>query len=200
VSKEKTNYIVAITGASGSVYGLRLIQVLLESGFAVDVIISEPGRMVLKQECNIDLSGDSTKDLVIIKNKTGDGSLQLHSNQDIASTLASGSARGGDMIIAPCSMGTVGRIASGVSLSLIDRTADVTLKERRKLVLLPRETPLNAIHLENLLKLSRAGAVILPPMPAFYNRPETVQDMIDFVVGKVLDVLGVPGELFKRWS
>ncbi len=200
MSEKKPYYIVAITGASGSIYGVRLIQVLLDNGFAVHLVISGPGRMVLAQECGIELTGDPDKDLAVVTEHLGNGEIFLHSNDDLASPIASGSSLGGDMIISPCSMGTAGRIASGVSLTLIDRSADVTLKEGRKLILLPRETPLNAIHLENLLKLSRAGAVILPPMPAFYHNPGTIQDLVDFIIGKVTDILEIPGDLFKRWE
>ena len=191
---------MAITGASGSIYGVRLLQVLLDNGFGVHLIISEPGRIVLAQECGIELTGNPDKDRAVVTEHLGNGEISLHSNDDLASPIASGSNLAGDMIISPCSMGTAGRIASGVSLSLIDRSADVTLKERRKLILLPRETPLNAIHLENLLKLSRAGAVILPPMPAFYHQPDTIQDLVDFIIGKVLDILEIPGDLYKRWE
>jgi len=192
--------IIAITGASGTVYGLRLLEEAFRSGLEVDLVVSEPGYYVLETECGVRLSGDADEDRKTLTERFGNGVLRLHSNRNFASPLSSGSSLGADMVIAPCTMGTVGRIAGGVSTCLIDRAADVTLKEKRRLILLPRETPLNAIHLENLLRLSRAGAVILPPMTGFYHQPQSVDDMIDFVIGKVLDVLGIEHSLYKRWS
>lgn len=195
----RPSIIVAITGASGTVYGLRLIEEALRCGREVDLIVSETGYYVMETESRIKLTGDLDKDREVLMKRFGEGTLKLHSNRDLASPLSSGSSLGPDMVIAPCSMGTAGRIAGGVSTCLIDRAADVTLKEKRRLVLLPRETPLNAIHLENLLRLSRAGATILPPMPGFYHNPRSLEDMVDFIVGKVLDVLGIEHGLFKRW-
>ncbi|TNF46011.1 UbiX family flavin prenyltransferase [bacterium] len=192
--------IIAITGASGSIYGLRLTEEALRAGREVDLVVSEPGYYVMETECGIRLTGDPDKDRNSLLDRVGKGTLRIHSNRDLTSPLSSGSSLGPDMVVAPCTMGTAGRIARGVSTCLIDRAADVTLKENRRLILLPRETPLNAVHLENLLTLSRAGAVILPPMPGFYHHPESIDDMVDFVVGKVLDVLEIEHELFKRWG
>lgn len=200
MSDKPGSIIIAITGASGTVYGLRLIEESLRAGLEVDLVVSETGYYVLETECDIRLTGDIREDCNTVLNRTGQGALRLHSNRDLASPLSSGSSLGSDMVIAPCTMGTAGRIAAGVSTCLIDRAADVTLKEKRRLVLLPRETPFNTIHLENLLKLSQAGAVVLPPMSGFYHQPQTVEDMVDFIVGKVLDVLGIEHSLYKRWE
>ena len=161
--------IIAITGASGSIYGLRLIEETMKAGRQVDLVVSETGYYVLESECGVRLTGNPEQDQRTLMERVGKGTLRLHSNRDLTSPISSGSSLGPDMIIAPCTMGTVGRMASGVSTCLIDRAADVTLKEKRRLILLPRETPLNAIHLENLLKLTMAGAVVLPPMPGFYH-------------------------------
>ncbi len=193
-------HILAITGASGAVYGLRLAEELLTRGIPVEMVVSEPGRMVLKQECALELSGAPARDREVLRPRLGNGPLTLHGAADFSSPLASGSARLGPMVIAPCSMGTAGRVAHGLSTNLIERAADVALKEGRQLLLLPRETPLSLIHLRNLAALAEAGAVILPPMPAFYHQPRTVEALVDFVVGKALDALGVEHDLFKRWG
>lgn len=200
MSRKPGSIIIAITGASGSVYGLRLIEEALKAGREVDLVVSEPGYYVMETECGIRLTGVLEEDRRTLMDRVGEGILRLHSNRDLASPLSSGSSLGPDMVIAPCTMGTAGRLAGGVSTCLIDRAADVTLKEKRRLILMPRETPLNAIHLENLLTLTRAGAVILPPMPGFYHHPESVADMVDFIVGKVLDILGIEHELYERWG
>ncbi len=207
--KEQTflsSYIVAITGASGAVYGIRLIEELLKRGGALDLIVSPTGFILLKDELGLDASKETEKAIraFILKRKKGKapalkGSLRYTPAGDLTAKFASGSALRKKMIICPCSMGTLGRIASGVSGNLIERAADCVLKERGELVLVPRETPLNAIHLENMLRLSRAGAVILPAMPGFYSRPRTIDDMVDFVVGKALDILGIENSLYKRW-
>lgn len=203
-------YIVALTGASGAPYAVRLIGELLERGGDVEAIISPNGFLILKEELGLDLSGKDPEaglnkyiGRVLKKgNKGPNGRVRVYKSQDISSRLASGSFITGikAMVICPCSMGTLGRVASGVSISLIERAADCALKEKRPLVLVPRETPLNVIHLENMLKLSRAGAIILPAMPAFYHGPKTVDDIVCFMAGKILDVLGVENDLYKRWD
>lgn len=194
-------YVVALTGASGAGYGLRLVEELLKRGDDVDLIISPAGFLILKEELGLDLRLVDVKEGLRGYFKADHGSNLTHlASDDISAPVASGSSVKKAMIICPCSMGTLARVATGVSGNLIERSADCFLKERRTLVLVPRETPLNAIHLENMLKLSRMGAVILPAMPAFYSHPETIGDMVDFVVGKTLDSLGIENDLYRRWK
>jgi 4-hydroxy-3-polyprenylbenzoate decarboxylase len=193
--------VVIITGASGSVYGLRLIEELLKSGQKVSLLLSDAGRQVLEYEMGI--SWDENPAVMVQQvREYFDVSKEIHcyANDDFFAPVASGSAAPDATVIVPCSMGTAGRIAAGLSDTLIERVADVALKERRELILVPRETPFNQIHLENLLRLSRAGAHILPAMPAFYQKPETVTDLVDFVVGKILDSLTLEHNLFRRWG
>lgn len=199
---------VAITGASGSVYGIRLLEFLCSNDFAVDLILSETACKVLKLEMGMNLTFDSAKQNkeTLLNHFTNKGlsnkhfdKLNLWSINNLAASVSSGSYRSEGMILIPCSMGTIGRIANGVSSDLISRCADVCLKERSKLILVARETPLSAIHLENMLKLTQAGAIILPAMPAFYHNPQSMEDLIDFVVGKTLDVFGIDHTLFERW-
>jgi 4-hydroxy-3-polyprenylbenzoate decarboxylase len=189
--------LVAITGASGSIYGLRLLEELLRIGHQVTLVASESGLEVCRYETGVELD---KADTLKLHWNLPDANLTIRSVTDLWAAEASGSAAPDVMVIAPCSMGTVGRIAAGISGNLIERAADVMLKEHRPLLLLPRETPFSTIHLENLLKLSRCGARIIPAMPAFYQKPETLDDMVNFVVGKLLDQLGVEHTLFKRWG
>lgn len=199
----KSNRIVlAITGASGAVYGLKLCEELLKSGRDVDLLVSSAGFTLLLEEAGLELKGSVAEIESALCARLGavGGRLGYHADDDFMAPFASGSSAPATMVICPCTMGTVGRIASGLSSTLIERTADVMLKERRPLLLVPRETPLSVIHLENLLKLSRAGARIVPAMPAFYHHPKSVEDMVNFVVGKVLDQLGIEHALFKRWG
>lgn len=190
---------VGITGASGAVYGIRLTQELLKQGHKVHLIITDAGWQVFREELEWD-----TEDRTRILNRhflqEGNGELHYHQLRDFTAPIASGSYRTDAMVIIPCSMGTLSGIAHGASGNLMERAADVMLKEGKKLVIVPRETPLNAIHLENMLKLSQIGAKIVPAMPGFYQKPETLDDLVDFVVGKVLDTLDVPHALFKRWG
>lgn len=203
------SYIVAVTGASGARYATRLVGFLLQNSHDVHLVVSDAGKLLIKEEVGLDLKGKDADEKLrahlaaTVKGKGAKqlkGSLTLYSNDDIAASFASGSALKRTMIVCPCSMGTLGRIASGVSGNLIERAADCVLKERGTLILVPRETPLSAIHLENMLRLTHAGAVILPAMPAFYHGPATIDDMIDFVVGKILDAIGVENSLYKRWK
>ena len=200
-STRNQQIVVVITGASGSVYGLRLIEELLKAEKSVALLLSDAGGQVLKFETGIDwteAAGNITK---LARKHFGAGdNLVCYANDDFFAPIASGSSAPAAIVVAPCSMGTAGRIAGGMSETLIERVADVALKERRELILVPRETPFNQIHLENLLLLSRAGAHILPAMPAFYQKPESVDDLVDFVVGKILDSLGIEHRLFKRWG
>ena len=189
--------VLAITGASGSIYGLRLLEELLKAGHQVTLVASASGREVCRFEIGVDLdAADELKQ----RWQLPQADLTLRGVDDLWAPEASGSAAPDAMVIAPCSMGTVGRIAAGISGTLIERAADVMLKERRPLLLLPRETPFSCIHLENLLKLSQAGARIVPAMPAFYQKPTTMEDLVDFVVGKLLDQLGISHSLFRRWG
>ncbi len=194
--------IVAITGASGSIYGLRLVNELLKRGGDVDLIISPSGFLVIEHEIGLVLGKDKNEIGVDLGKyfKGLETNLKCHSHDDLASHLASGSSSEKDMIICPCSMGTLARIACGVSGNLIERTADVILKEKGRLILVPRETPLNQIHLENMLKLCKMGVHIIPAMPAFYHKPKTIGNMVDFVVGKTLDAMGIENNLYRRWK
>ena len=189
--------LLAITGASGSIYGLRLLEELLRGGHQVTLAVSESGLEVCRYEIGVELT-----DPEALKQRWGlpEASLIIRSASDLWAPEASGSAAPEAMVIAPCSMGTIGRVAAGISGNLIERAADVMLKEHRPLLLLPRETPFSTIHLENLLKLSQCGARIIPAMPGFYHQPESMADLVDFVVGKLLDQLGVEHSLFKRWG
>lgn len=198
---EKSHILVALTGASGSIYGLRLVEQLCLKGFRVTFTASCSGCMVCSEETGLDLSGDLDKALqrLYAHLEVNSGIRMVHPD-DLFCAAASGSSAPDAMVVCPCSMGTLARIAVGISGSLIERSADVMLKERRPLLLVPRETPLSDIHLENMLKLSRSGARIIPAMPAFYSRPESVLDMVDFVVGRVFDQLGITNELYQRWG
>ena len=192
--------LVAITGASGSVYALRLIEEVLRTGCRVSLLLSEPGRQVLNHETSLGWNLDPTKRQRQVRSHFASARIECLDNGNLFATVASGSNPADAMVIIPCSMGTAGRIAAGLSETLLERAADVTLKERRPLLLVPRETPLSVIHLENLLRLARAGAVVIPAMPAFYHAPQSLDDLVNFVVGKVLDQLGIEHELFRRWE
>ena len=180
--------IVAITGCSGVIYGVRLLEACRKLGVETDLIVSQAAEKLLELEL-----GKTIKDIRKLATRN-------YSQDDIAAPLASGSVKTDGMVIAPCSMKTLGAIASGIADNLITRAADVTLKEGRPLVLVPRETPLNLIHLENMVKLKRAGATILPAMPGFYHKPKEILELIDFIVGRILDVLGVEHKLYRRWQ
>jgi 4-hydroxy-3-polyprenylbenzoate decarboxylase len=189
--------VVAITGASGAPYAVRLLEQLLAAERPTWVIVTSHGLRLLRTELEID-SVDALRTLV-----GADAWRRLvtvYDDADRGAAPASGSARNAGMVICPCSMGTLSAISVGASRSLVERAADVMLKERRTLVLVPRETPLSAIHLQNMLRLTRAGAVILPAAPGFYHRPQSVQDLVDFVVARVLDQLGVDHALSRRWG
>lgn len=193
-------YLVAITGASGSIYGLRLTEELLRAGCRVSLLLSEPGRQVLNYETGLDWRVEPGERRQQVRAHFRSERIDSLDNTNLFAAVASGSNPADAMVVCPCSMGTAGRVAAGLSETLLERAADVMLKERRPLLLVPRETPLSVIHLENLLRLARAGAVIVPAMPAFYHVPQTLDELVAFVVGKVLDQLGVEHELFKRWS
>ncbi|MBI4227458.1 MAG: UbiX family flavin prenyltransferase [Candidatus Omnitrophica bacterium] len=182
--------ILAITGASGSLYGIRLLQCLIEQGTEPVVLVSDAGRLVLK----VELGADRLSDLV------GARGYHQEAIANFAAPIASGSAPTAGMVIAPCSVGTAAAIAHGISANLIHRAADVTLKERRRLIVVPRETPLHAGHLQNLLTLANLGATILPAMPAFYHKPATIEDLVDTVVARILDHLGIEHPMIRRWG
>ena len=189
--------VFAITGASGAPYGVRLLQMLAAAGRPVSLIVSSHGLRLLQTETSIQSIDD-------LRTEVGDVAwdrwITPYDNNDRGAPPASGSALSAGMVICPCSMGTLSAISIGASRSLIERAADVALKERRKLVVVPRETPLSAIHLHNMLRLTRAGAVVLPAAPAFYHKPREIGDLVDFVVARVLDQLGVAHTLGKRWD
>lgn len=197
-------YIVAISGASGVIYGVRLLEILLEQNIPVELVVSDTARVVMREERSCP---EVEKFSVFCETgetppffaKKGFAPMTVHGFHDFTASIASGSYPVAGMVIVPCSMGTLGAIASGLSRNLIHRAADCAIKEDRKLVLVPRETPLSAIHLENMLKLARLGVKIVPPMPAFYGSQQTVAEMVDFVVGKVLDQLEIPHALYPRW-
>ncbi|MFC7370511.1 UbiX family flavin prenyltransferase [Fictibacillus iocasae] len=191
-------FTVGITGASGAVYGVRLVQELLSSGHKVHLMVTEAGWQVFREELGWDTSDREAR--IEEHFRSAKGLLHYHTLRDFNAPVASGSYQNDGMVIIPCSMGTLSGIAHGASGNLLERTADVMLKEGRKLVIVPRETPLNRIHLENMLKVTEAGGKIVPAMPAFYQLPKTMDDLINFLVGKVLDQLGVHHELFTRWG
>lgn len=193
--------VVGITGASGSIYGLRLVAELLRAGKQVCLLLTNAGRQVLAFETGLQLAEKPQDCLEQLRQHFGvDSELTHYALNDFFAPVASGSSAPDAVVICPCSMGTAGRIAAGLSDNLLERVADVALKERKQLLLVPRETPFNQLHLENLLRLAKAGAQILPAMPAFYQQPQSVEDLVDFVVGKTLDSLGVEQQLFKRWG
>ena len=193
---------LAFTGASGLPYGLRLLECLLAAEMRVYLVYSPAAQMVARQELDLALPAQPHAAATLFAQRYGarPGQLTVFAREDWLAPIASGSNPADAMAICPCSMGTVGAIAGGLADNLIERAADVMLKERRPLVLVPRETPLSTIHLENLTRLARAGAVILPPAPGFYGRPASVADLVDFVVARVLDQLGVAHSLGPRWG
>jgi flavin prenyltransferase len=189
---------LGITGASGAPYAARLLQALVEAGADVGLCVSRAGYEILATELYRDPS--LPHEQVLERFLDGLDGVAVHSEQDWRAPYASGSARIDAYVVCPCSMGTAGTIASGTMSNLIHRAASVALKEGRKLVLVPRETPLSDIHLENLLRLRRAGAVVLMAAPGFYNAPQTIDDLIEFVVGRCLDQLGIENVLTRRWG
>ena len=193
---------LAITGASGLPYAMRLLECLLQSGQRVHLVYSQAAQIVAKQELDFTLPSRPQDAEKLLCERFGkfSGELRVFGRDDWYAPMASGSSPGDAMVICPCTMGTLAAVAAGLADDLITRAADVMLKEKRLLVLVPRETPFSAIHLENMLKLSHAGAVILPPNPGFYHRPQSVQDVVDFVVARVLDHLGVEHGLVGRWG
>ncbi len=193
---------VAWTGASGAAYGLRLVGCLLAAGVEVPLMVSRAARVVLAQETELALPGNTGAAEAALRAYYGEtaGRLHLLGPEQWTSVVASGSSAPRAMAICPCSMGTLGSVAGGLSDNLVERAADVVLKEGGRLVMVPRETPFSAIHLENMLKLARLGVTILPAAPGFYHRPETVDELVDQVVARILDHLGVSHTLGPRWG
>ena len=193
---------LAMTGASGADYTLRLLQICLEQGIHVQFITSQPGQIVLGMETDLKLSGAPQKMQVKLAEHFGadPALISVYSRDQWTAPPASGSSVADAMVVCPCSMGTLASIAIGSSDNLIHRAADVVIKERRKLILVPRETPFSSIHLENMLKLSRLGVVILPPNPGFYHGVTRVSELIDFVVARILDQLDIENDLAPRWG
>lgn len=193
---------VALTGASGLIYGLRLIETLLCADCRVWLIYSRAAQIVASEELDLILPAQpqAARRLLLERFAIGTGELSVFGREDWHAPLASGSSPPDGMAICPCSMGTLAKVAAGLADDLIGRAADVALKEKRPLILVPRETPLSVIHLENLLRLARAGATILPPAPGFYHRPKSIGELVDFVVARILDTLSVPHTLTARWG
>jgi len=201
MSKKKT-ITVALTGASGMLYGIRLLEILLQQGHQVYLLYSQAAQIVAQQEMALMLSTRPKETEAFLNNyfSIEPGLLRVFGREEWFAPVASGSNPADAMVICPCTMGTLSAVAAGLGQKLIERAADVMLKEQRKLILVARETPFSTIHLENMLKLARSGAVILPANPGFYHQPENIQDIIDFIVARVLDQLGVAHTLMPRWG
>ncbi|MDO8895350.1 MAG: flavin prenyltransferase UbiX [Nitrosomonas sp.] len=200
--KNSQTITLALTGASGMPYGIRLLEMLLKEGKQVYLLYSKVAQIVAQQEMSLALpsSAKEAESFFSRQYQVPDGQLRVFGREEWFAPVASGSNPADSMVICPCTMGTLAAIAAGLNQKLIERAADVMLKENRQLILVPREMPFSAIHLENMLKLVRSGAVILPANPGFYHHPKTVQDMIDFVVARILDHLGIIHTLIPRWG
>ena len=198
-------YIVGISGASGAPYVRRVLQVLANSEHKLDLVVTQSGAKVLSVEEGVEITGDIDADIVELSRWLGcDMSIKAgfkwHHSQNVAADIASGSCHVDGMVVAPCSGGTLARIANGMSQSLLERAADVTLKERRRLILMTRETPLSLVHLRNMVAATEAGAIILPASPGFYHNPETIDDLIDMIAGRILYHLGLDSDLLQVWE
>ncbi len=193
---------VGITGASGVIYAVRTIAALLELGCHLEIVFSDYGRRLMLDELGADAKADRLPEILQARygEGVGRGTMVVHSNRDLGATLASGSHRVEAMVIVPCSMKTLAGVANGLSRSLIERAADVMLKERRTLVLVPRETPMSLPALKNMVACAEAGAMILPAMPAFYQQPKTIDDLAAFIAGKILNAIGFEQQLFPAWK
>ncbi|MCP4042520.1 MAG: UbiX family flavin prenyltransferase [Gammaproteobacteria bacterium] len=193
---------VALTGASGMPYGLRLLELLLQTEDTINLMVSDPARVVMEHEVGLRLPEPVEEIRTLLEQRFSPvhGRLHVYGRDDWMSPVASGTGVPDAMVVCPCSMGTLASIAGGVSRSLIERAADVVLKEKRKLILVPRDTPFSVIHLENMLVLARMGAVILPPNPGFYHHPDTIRDLVDFVVARILDHLDIDQNLVSAWG
>lgn len=194
-------YVVGMTGSSGVIYGLRLVRALAETGHDIALTVTDAARIVMREELGIETVPLEQPDFpsALFSPDVLERVRYFH-YKDLLAPISSGSFATAGMIVMPCSVSTLSQIANGASQNLLERAADVTIKERRRLILVPRETPFSAIHLENMLKLARLGADIVPANPGFYARPQRIDDLINFVVGKVLDLLGIETEIFNRWK
>lgn len=195
-------FTLAFTGASGMPYGVRLLEQMLATGSRIYLLYSQVAQIVAQQEMNISFPSRAKEAEEFFSRRYGaqPGQLQVFGREEWFAPLASGSNPADAMVICPCTMGTLAAVAAGLSQNLIERAADVMLKEHRKLILVPRETPLSAIHLENMLRLARSGAIVLPANPGFYHHPQSVEALVDFVVARILDQLGIPNDLMVRWG
>ncbi len=195
-------FAVGVTGASGAIYAVRTLAALLEAGCHLEVVFTEFGRRLLRDELGEEASVDRLGDYLAVRygEAVRAGSYAVYSNRDLGAPLASGTHRCDGMVVVPCSMKTLAGIALGLSRTLVERAADVMLKERRPLVVVPRETPMSLPQLRNLARCAEAGAVVMPAMPAFYQGPKTLDDLADFMAGKILGALGLPHELFPPWK
>jgi 4-hydroxy-3-polyprenylbenzoate decarboxylase len=193
---------LAMTGASGAAYGLRLLECLIEAGEYVHVMISSPAQVVIAMETDLELPARTAEmeKYLSAKYQAQPGQLRVFGKDQWTAPAASGSSAPRAMVVCPCTSGTLSAIAHGASDDLLERAADVALKEKRKLILVPREMPLSAIHLENMLSLTRLGAIILPACPGFYHKPQSIRDLVDFVVARILDHLDVEHALIPRWG
>lgn len=192
---------LAMTGASGAAYGLRLLDCLVQAGCRVYFLVSGAGRVVVETETELSLPEDELLEEFLITNFDAEGGqIEVFTNDDWFAPVASGSASPSSMVICPASGGTISAIANGASNNLIERAADVSIKEKRQLIVVPRETPVSVIHLENQLKLAKLGVTVLPASPGFYQNPQSVEDLVDFVVARVLDQLGIEQGLVPRWG
>lgn len=190
--------VLAMTGASGAPYAARLLQVLCRAGRTVHLTVSTSGAQVLREEMGVSVALNRFDPAPF--GDLGAGRVIYHHQADFGAGIASGSFRTAGMVVSPCSMSTLAAVAHGITTNLITRAADVHLKERRKLILVPRETPLSLVHLENMTAVTRAGAIVLPAMPGWYHRPGTLDDLVDFVVARICDQLGVEVDLARRWG
>jgi 4-hydroxy-3-polyprenylbenzoate decarboxylase len=198
--RSRSDLVLAMTGASGAPYAVGLLRALCRAGRTVHLTISPSGAQVLREELGIVVALDRPGfDLAVFGPLEG-GRVVYHPHQDFSAGIASGSFPTAGMVVAPCSMSTLGAISHGITTNLVTRAADVHLKERRRLILVPRETPLSLVHLENMLAVTRAGAIVLPAMPGWYHRPRSLDDLIAFVVGRICDLLGVEDTGIRRWG
>ena len=195
-------FTVAVTGASGALYATRTMAALLERGCHIELVVSDYGKRLLRDELGDAAAVDKLTDFLLSKYGDGvrRGTVTLHSNKDLGAKIASGSQGCEGMIVVPCSMKTLAGIAHGLSRNLVERAADVTLKERRTLVIVPRETPMSLPQLKNMVLCAEAGAMVMPAMPAFYQMPKTLDDLADFMAGKILSALGFKHELYPSWE
>ncbi len=193
---------LAFTGASGAQYGLRLLQCLVAAGCRVNVMVSRAAQVVIATETELKLPGSPQAMQVALAEyaHAGPGQLLVFGREDWFAPPASGSGEKAPLVVCPCSTGTLSALATGASNNLIERAGDVALKERRQLILVPREAPYSEVHLENMLRLTRMGAVIMPASPGFYHSPQSVSDLVDFIVARILDHLGLPQDLIPRWG